>query len=222
MSLVQRLGRYRPSAWALVAVAALGVAFGGTALAGTKTKKVVLNKATVRQLARQEALKILQQKAGTLSVAAAANAKHADDAGHAGTADEASRAGDASSLGGKPAGAYALGQSESFRVVGAPGQPQFENSWSNDPSTGSPAAFYKDPLGIVRLRGIIEASASGNSAFFLPPGYRPGSGEVLQFDGANTAKASSVVILSTGEVRPFCVSAGCIISLDQVSFRAEG
>ena len=67
---------------------------------------------------------------------------------------------------------------EEWREVGATGQPAFANSWSNFGSGFDTAGFYKDALGIVHLKGLVDGPAgagtgSGTVAFTLPEGYRP-------------------------------------------------
>lgn len=50
--------------------------------------------------------------------------------------------------------------------------PTLLNSWANA-SGGTPAGYYKDPLGIVHLRGRLNGGANGSNLFNLPVGYRP-------------------------------------------------
>ena len=67
-------------------------------------------------------------------------------------------------------------------------QPPCPLGYSNvDPSKYNTAAYYKDPLGIVHLKGTITAKTtfpSGNcdgfSVFLLPAGYRPALEEIHQ------------------------------------------
>src|SRR3954469_22536714 len=79
---------------------------------------------------------------------------------------------------------------EGWHEVGAAGEPKFnydhgtpryDDSYVNlDPTKYNTAAFYKDPLGIVHLKGAITprdttlgASCDSHSIFQLPAGYRP-------------------------------------------------
>jgi hypothetical protein len=65
---------------------------------------------------------------------------------------------------------------EAFREVGTPGSPAFENGWKNyDDSHYDTAAFYKDPLGVVHLKGTVGGGPPSTSSiiFTLPVGYRP-------------------------------------------------
>src|SRR6476646_11617617 len=62
---------------------------------------------------------------------------------------------------------------QAWQSVGAAGKPAFMNGWSNeDPVDEVTAAFYKDPFGVVHLKGII-AGGSDSTVFKLPAGYRP-------------------------------------------------
>lgn len=47
------------------------------------------------------------------------------------------------------------------------------NSWVYFGSPYNTAAYYKDPFGVVHLRGLIKSGAVGSTAFVLPSGYRP-------------------------------------------------
>jgi len=107
--------------------------------------------------------------------------------------------------------------SEPYRAVGTPGQPGFQNGWDN--YTGQPnfatAAFYKDPLGVVHLRGSVDGGTNG-TIFTLPPGYRPARNllEVIhRFSGP-----ASMIIRADGGVAPLVGSGNA--SLDGVTFRA--
>jgi hypothetical protein len=63
-------------------------------------------------------------------------------------------------------------QPEDWHVVGTAGEPALENSWAA--ISGAAAGFYKDALGVVRLRGrLTNGSANETVAFTLPEGYRP-------------------------------------------------
>jgi hypothetical protein len=126
--------------------------------------------------------------------------------------------------------ANSIPPAEATHLVGAPGQPGFENGAVNVGSSGplrlSSAGFYKDHEGIVHLEGIVKVG-SGSSidpVFTLPPGYRPAAGTVLIFEqisesatiigGSNTGAEgidlSGKVVGASGET----------MSLDGITFRA--
>ena len=81
----------------------------------------------------------------------------------------------ASSLGGKPASAYASTALEAVHRVGAVNEPDFENNWTNEGGGFETAGFYKDPFGIVHLVGDVHNGTDGTEIFTLPAGYRPSS-----------------------------------------------
>ena len=75
--------------------------------------------------------------------------------------------------------ANSLSALESVHVVGAPGEPQFENGSTSRGTEGEitldPVGFYKDHEGIVHLEGFanVDSGPGFVSVFTLPPGYRP-------------------------------------------------
>src|SRR4051794_29598861 len=77
--------------------------------------------------------------------------------------------------------ANALSPLEATHLVGASGQPGFENGSSNFPGEAgvsfNPVGFYKDHEGIVHLQGIAKGGTSTGvaSVFTLPAGFRPAS-----------------------------------------------
>lgn len=91
-----------------------------------------------------------------------------------------------------------------------------ENGWVDvSAATFGPAAFYKDSVGRVHLRGNVK---NGSSAIFtLPPGYRP------EFDQRHAADSTgaygNIVVSSSGRVVKLTGS-GPSWSLSGISFRA--
>jgi hypothetical protein len=90
------------------------------------------------------------------------------------------------------------------------------NSWVNY-GTGevANAAFYKDALGIVRLRGVITTGVVPSVAFVLPIGHRPAF--VGWFPVVTSTGFGRVDVYKTGEVR--VSSGGPIVSIDGIAFR---
>jgi hypothetical protein len=99
----------------------------------------------------------------------------------------------ASTLGTVPVAnlANSLSPAEPIHLIGAPGEPAFENGSGNLPQLSAihlnPAGFYKDHEGIVHLQGVAKV---GNgeipTLFTLPPGFRPAPGRALlspQYEG---------------------------------------
>jgi hypothetical protein len=153
---------------------------------------------------------------GTVPTAnSAANAANANTAATASTANVAN----------------ALSPLEATHIVGAPGQPGFENGSSNVSFPGvqlNPVGFYKDHDGIVHLQGVAKVGngTAITSIFTLPPGFRPASGHVAVFeqsleDAALVGGSNTVLeeIDLSGKV------AGAkeeLANLDGITFRAEG
>ena len=119
---------------------------------------------------------------------------------------------------------------EGWHMVGAPGEPGFENSWENVPAAPfsfENAGFYKDREGVVHLKGVVKGGS--NIIFHLPAGYRPASGKVLirlticgscveptgamLIAGPNVAPGADGAVLAPGGAKT--------TSLEEISFRAE-
>lgn len=105
---------------------------------------------------------------------------------------------------------------EPWRGVGAAGEPGFQNSWVNQGTTNSAAAFYKDPFGWVRVKGVIKTGAIGSIAFTLPPGFRPLSG--INIPAVSNSLFGSIFIDTGGNVMP-SVGSSVWFSLDGTGFR---
>ena len=81
---------------------------------------------------------------------------------------------------------------EAVRLVGAPGQPQFQNGWVNYSATAAPCGFWKDKNTLlVYVGGIVKNGTDKATIFTLPSGYRPRFNQiypvVAQGNGANPA-----------------------------------
>jgi hypothetical protein len=79
---------------------------------------------------------------------------------------------------------------EPTHIVGAPGEPGFENGSKNftypAPFQLKQAGFYKDHDGIVHLQGMVEVGTGAivDSIFSLPPGFRPAASSAVFFNVA--------------------------------------
>lgn len=78
----------------------------------------------------------------------------------------------------------------------------FSNGWVNFGSTYATAAFKKDALGIVRLKGLVK-SGTAQVIFPVPAGYRPAQDTILP--GTAWKSASGYInpdfeVLSNGDV----------------------
>lgn len=86
---------------------------------------------------------------------------------------------------------------EDWHEVGDIGEPAFENSWVNAGGSEATAAFYKDPWGLVHIKGRIASGTLG-TAFTLPAGYRPAL--VLDFSSVANNAFAKIQILADGSV----------------------
>ncbi len=175
----------------VMATVAVFIALGGASYAATQLPK---NSVGAKQLSKnavttakvkKEAITAAKVKKGTLTGKQINLAK-------LGTVPSATHAASADSI--PPA--------EPIRLIGAPGQPGFENGATNFPSEGAlgfqQAGFYKDAFGIVHLEGFVKRG-SGPIIFNLPPGYRPASGTLQAFEQINKAG----VFIFGGSAGPF-------------------
>jgi hypothetical protein len=121
---------------------------------------------------------------------------------------------------------------EATHLIGAPGEPGFENGASNVGILSgihlNPAGFYKDHEGIVHLEGAIKVpSKELKSVFTLPAGYRPPAGilelfqpieEITVAIGGTGAGVESIDL--SGKVA--AMAPGELLVLEGITFRAGG
>lgn len=74
---------------------------------------------------------------------------------------------------------------DSWHIVGAAGEPAFQNSWVNFGAPYGSMRFRKYPDGRVRIAGCCKTGATGTVAFTLPVGYRPASSLIIVIDAYN-------------------------------------
>jgi hypothetical protein len=126
---------------------------------------------------------------------------------------------------------------EGWHEVGTAGQPPFwcwigpvvdVCPWQNYLGGYNTAGFYKDPLGVVRLKGLVALHGTGFgtaacdfvSVFTLPAGYRPSAATI--FASLRNDTLARIDVLASGEVS-ICATPtneGDWFSLDGISFRA--
>jgi hypothetical protein len=91
----------------------------------------------------------------------------------------------------------------------------FKNSWVNFGAPNESASYYKDPLGVVRLRGIVKSGTINTAMFTLPAGYRPSN--TRHFAVVSNGAFGDVYVDSSGNV--ICsVGSNTWVSLDSVTF----
>jgi hypothetical protein len=148
----------------------------------------------------------------------------------------------ADTLDGIDSTAFAKKAQEAWHEVGTAGQPPFEtvpvgpnqfSIWANYLNGFNTVGFYKDSLGQVHLKGLVQAQTSYGSSncdtapeqyiFQLPAGYRPAATEIHPVLHNNTL--ARIDTLNTGWVaicQPASFNNGDWFSLDGISFRAAG
>ena len=92
----------------------------------------------------------------------------------------------------------------------------FTGTWTNFGSGYNDAGYYKDPLGVVHLRGLVKSGTIGTGIFTLPSGYRPPNIQVHAV--ASNAAFGYLDISTAGVVRPL-VGNTTWVSLDGITFR---
>src|SRR4051794_6336999 len=206
-----------PSAALVISLIALFLALGGTSLASNLAKKHGDAKADT-QLVKKLAPKLSVKHAKTAnSAATAASASHATTAD---SAANATTAANANALQGKSASSFATSTIEAAHVVGATGEPAYENGWTTPVASVDEAlSFYEDPWGVVHVQGNTSHSGlSGSAVFTLPAGYRPAKDLYFAVFGAGGTSAF-IGVLSDGTVAPFG-PAQTFFGLTNISFRA--
>ncbi len=134
--------------------------------------------------------------------------------------------------------ANSLAPMEATHLVGAPGQPGFEDGSQNVPSSIgirlNPVGFYKDHDGIVHLQGVAVSGKGSivENIFTLPPGFRPAPGTLIIQEQVNISQEPEEGLAFIGGsntvINGFDLSGKVateaeegLIFLDGITFRAE-
>jgi len=119
-------------------------------------------------------------------------------------------------LPGSPGPAGAPPPVEGWHEVGAAGEPTFGGNWRNESLKRTTVAFYKDPFGVVHLKGYAANGTVVDTApiFTLPPGYEPA--ENTPFGTPSCGGGLSVYV--NGAVTPSGTISAC--PLNGWTFRA--
>jgi hypothetical protein len=212
----------RPSPALIISTVALLVALGGTGFAAFALPK---NSVGSKQLKNGAVTnkKLRNAAVGTNQIAngAVTSSKMNLSGVTVPNANRASSADNANALQGQGPSSFAPSAIEAAHVVGAAGEPAYENSWFAPP--GSPhdegVSFYKDPWGIVHLQGSAEHTVAATGTIFtLPAGYRP-AGPIWVTDYGAGDSTAYVNIKPDGTVNEDGIGQ-TYVSLTSVTFRA--
>lgn len=91
----------------------------------------------------------------------------------------------------------------------------YQNGWVDYHASYHSVGYYKDPFGVVHLRGIAKDGTNGTAIFTLPSGYRP-SKEMI-FAAASNSAFGYVDIATGGAV--VATGSNAWFSLDGITFR---
>lgn len=83
-----------------------------------------------------------------------------------------------------------------------------------------PAGFMKDTLGFVHLRGVMNCPDGENTAFTLPPKYRPGQNEAGPL-GVGGQAGGNLQVFTDGRVLPFLPSGASACVIAGFTFRTD-
>lgn len=84
--------------------------------------------------------------------------------------------------------------------VGDPGEPPFENSWTNALGDEAPVSFILTANGWVQIRGGFTGGADGTTVFTLPVGYRPAYRQEMVIPTTSATDFATVVVGTDGTV----------------------
>lgn len=90
--------------------------------------------------------------------------------------------------------------------------PVMLNGWTNSDGY-APVSYWKDPNGIVHLRGRVTGGAAGTAIFSLPAGYRP------EYTHDYVLGGSRVEVRPDGNV--VVIALGTNAPIDVITFRAH-
>jgi hypothetical protein len=111
---------------------------------------------------------------------------------------------------------------EAWREIGTEDNPDFEANWANYTtiSAHNTAAFFKDPFGMVHIKGLVTHTVGGaaTSVFYLPEGYRPVKRGIFATIGTGDTLCR-VDVLANGGVYLVAGDASSYLAIDVISFR---
>ena len=103
--------------------------------------------------------------------------------------------------------------------IGSAGAPPFLNGWVIYGSGWDTPAFFKDAVGVVHLKGLMQSGTINVSAFQLPAGYRPAKGQIFAVMSNNLV--ARLDVLADGSVMPGASASPVYVSINGISFLAQ-
>ena len=94
----------------------------------------------------------------------------------------------------------------------------FSNGWSDYGSGYTPAAFWKDPFGVVHIQGFITGGSVGATAFTLPVAYRPSTTHIFSGLSSGPDTVAQIEVTTSGQVCPATGVNGWV-TLNGITFR---
>jgi hypothetical protein len=192
---MQRISSFRPSPSMIVALAALVIAMGGTAIAA-------------RSLVNGDRLIAKRSLSGDRLRSHTLTGKQIDlrKLGSVPTARNAS------ALGGQPASGYAPARPLVYTNAALAG------GWTQG-ANGHAPGFAIDPFGVVHLRGTLASGTEGTPAFDLPARMRPSA--VVELPIYTLGETEGLLFIGTdGSVVPWGTNASAYTSLEGLTFSA--
>lgn len=105
---------------------------------------------------------------------------------------------------------------EAWHVVGAAGEPAFQNSWVNWGAPFASAGYYRDVNYWVRLQGVVRTGTDNTTIFTLPADYRPPF--ACHFSVSSNNTIAYLRVGTDGTVRKVTGGSNIYVSLDGVTF----
>ncbi|HYI98586.1 MAG TPA: hypothetical protein VEX36_02750 [Thermoleophilaceae bacterium] len=227
---MKRIFAHRPTPATVIACIALFVALGGVSYGvatnsidtreiadNTVRSKDIRNNGVYGKDLRNNEVRAIDIRNNTIRGRDIANNTLTDDQVDESKLQQVPSAADAARLAGRLPADFAS-TPEPVRLIGAGGQPPFENGAAASGAADLAPGFWKDGSGVVQLQGAVAVPASMNPVvlFILPEGYRP-AGRVRYVVPAAPGVPGTVEIDSDGTVE--VLAGGETNHLDGITFR---
>jgi|ERR1019366_2711404 hypothetical protein len=108
---------------------------------------------------------------------------------------------------------------EAWHVVGAGGQPAFQNSWANTNPSSLNSLSFKKVRNKLLLRGNIIGGSTNTVCVTLPGGYRPLKGNIISIaDHSQVLTATPAIeVYANGDIEVFFTGSSTDLSLDGIT-----